>query len=158
KETETDPNKYWREYVKTNFDRVIGETAPSGLIKRVVSSITLPSDTPAHKLERIYDYLQAEIRHTGPFNNGPDNSKTVRTSKPDEVVRRRNGTSREINRLFITMLRAAGIDARLAELTTRDENFFRRTFPDAFQLNSELTAVVRPGGSPEFYDPGTPNC
>ena len=40
------------------------------------------------------------------------------------------------------MLRAAGLDARVAELTTRDENFFHRSFPDSFQFNSEVTAVV----------------
>jgi hypothetical protein len=56
------------------------------------------------------------------------------------------------------MLRAAGLDARLAELTTRDENFFHRSFPDAFQFNSELTAVISRDGSVQFFDPGTVHC
>ncbi|HWP45196.1 MAG TPA: transglutaminase domain-containing protein, partial [Blastocatellia bacterium] len=76
----------------------------------------------------------------------------------DETIRRRYGTPREINRLFIAMLRAAGLDARVGELTTRDENFFYRSFPDSFQLNGEVTAVIAPDGSIMFYDPGTPFC
>jgi hypothetical protein len=75
-----------------------------------------------------------------------------------DTIRRRYGSPRDINRLFIAMLRAAGLDARVAELTTRDENFFHRSFPDAFQLNSEVTAVIGRDGSIQFYDPGTQYC
>ena len=76
----------------------------------------------------------------------------------DDTLRRRYGTPRDINRLFIAMLRAAGLDARVAELTTRDENFFHRSFPDAFQFNSEVAAVLRRDGALQFFDAGTPDC
>ena len=81
-----------------------------------------------------------------------------RNNNADETIRRRYGTPREINRLFVAMLKAAGMDARVAELTTRDENFFHRSFADAFQFNSEVTAVIARNSSVQFYDPGTPYC
>jgi hypothetical protein len=158
KETERDPDKYWPDYVKSNFQAAAAQTAPTALIKRIVGSITLSGDTPSEKVERIYHYVQSEIRNTGASAAQPGIQVSGKVYGPEEVIRRRYGTSHEINRLFISMLRAAGVDARVVELTTRDENFFRRSFPDSFQLNSELTAVIGPGGSPTFYDPGTPNC
>ncbi|HWX41082.1 MAG TPA: DUF3857 domain-containing protein [Blastocatellia bacterium] len=158
KETERDPDKYWPDYVKSNFQAAAAQTSPTTLIKRIVGSITLSGDTPSEKLERIYHYVQSEIRNTGASVAQPGIQISGKVYGPEEVIRRRYGTSHEINRLFISMLRAAGIDARVAELTTRDENFFRRSFPDSFQLNSEVTAVIGPGGAPAFYDPGTPNC
>jgi hypothetical protein len=158
KETERDPDKYWPDYVKSNFQAAAAQTSPATLIKRIVGSITLSGDTPSEKVERIYHYVQSEIRNTGASAAQPGIQVSGKVCGPEEVIRRRYGTSHEINRLFISMLRAAGVDARVVELTTRDENFFRRSFPDSFQLNSELTAVIGPGGSPTFYDPGTPNC
>jgi len=56
------------------------------------------------------------------------------------------------------MLRACGVDARVAELTTRDEAVFHRYFPDAVQFNSELAAVISRDGTISFYDPGTAYC
>src|SRR5262249_11238266 len=81
-----------------------------------------------------------------------------RNTTADETLRRRYGTPRDINRVFVAMLRAAGLDARVGELTTRDENFFHRNFADSFQFNSEVTAVVSPEREMRFFDPGTSMC
>ena len=161
-EIENNPDKYWRNYAQRMYERTGYETKPSGAIRRVVESITLSNENPQQKLARIYGYVQAEIHNVG-FNQergaeGEADSELKRNNTADETIRRRYGTPREINRLFIAMLRAAGLDARVAELTTRDENFFHRSFPDAFQFNSEVTAVVARDGSTQFYDPGTPYC
>ncbi len=161
-EIEINPDKYWRNYSRRMYDRTGYETKPTGAIRRVVESITLSNESPQQKLARIYGYVQTEI-HNISFNRergaeGEADSELKRNGTADQTIRRRNGTSREINRLFIAMLKAAGLDARVAELTTRDENFFHRSFPDAFQFNSEVTAVVARDGSTQFYDPGTPYC
>ena len=161
-ETETDLDKYWRSYAQRMFDRSSGETKPKQAIRRVVESITSPSNGPSEKISRLYKYVQSDIRNIG-FRDDrkPDDSTPGAPEKNDsaeETIRRGYGTPREINRLFISLLRAAGFDARVAELTTRDENFFHRTFPDSFQLNGEITALVARDGSLQFYDPGTPFC
>jgi hypothetical protein len=162
-ETETKPDRYWRNYAQRMHDRAMDETKPSDAIRRVVGSITSPTNSPQEKIARVYNYTQSEIVNVG-FRDerGPDDTSPrdpfEKNDTADETVRRRYGTPREINRLFIAMLRAAAFDARVAELTTRDENFFRRSFPDSFQLNGEITAVVARDGSIQFYDPGTPFC
>ncbi|HXG64190.1 MAG TPA: DUF3857 and transglutaminase domain-containing protein [Blastocatellia bacterium] len=159
-ELETNPEKYWRNYGRRMYDRAIYETRSSGAIRRVLDSILLAGDGPQDKVARIYNYVQTEIQNIGIRQpSAEENSPEFKTNdSADDTIRRRYGTPREINRLFISMLRAAGFEATVAELTTRDENYFHRSFPDAFQFNSEVTAVVGRDGALQFYDPGTPYC
>jgi hypothetical protein len=156
KETETDPDKYWREYGQRMYERSILETKPTGVIHSIVDSITLPSDDDAGKIARIYNYVQKEVRLVGEIQAQADRLK--RNSNADQTIRRRYGSASDINRLFISMLRAAGVDARVAEVTTRDENLFHRSFPDSFQFDAELTAVAESGGKFKFYDPASRYC
>jgi transglutaminase-like putative cysteine protease len=161
RDADPSPDKYWREYAERSHQRIAQATNPSRLIRRVVETITLARDGHREKVARIYDYVQGEIHNLG-FDGRDtemDPDPGLKKNKSvDDTIRRRYGTPADINLLFISMLRAAGLDARLAELTTRDENFFHRSFPDAFQFNSELTAVVARDGSVQFFDPGTPHC
>lgn len=160
-ELETDPDKYWRDYAQRRYYRASYETEPSSAIRRVVNSVTLSTDGPAEKIARIYNYVQKEIRNIDFKEGGGEGEPETGLKKNDsaeDTIRRRYGSPRDINRLFVSMLRAAGFDARVAELTTRDENFFHRSFPDSFQLNSEATAVINRDGSIQFYDPGTRYC
>jgi hypothetical protein len=165
-ELEMKPDKYWREYAERMNYRALSETNPSKTIRRIVETITTANDQAAEKILRIYQYVQSEIQ-----NIGPREEREEETGKPpanpspykkndtaDNTIKRRYGTPREINRLFIAMLRAAGFDARVVELTTRDENFFQKSFADSFQFNSEVTGLPGSDGSIKFYDPGTQYC
>lgn len=156
-EIETDPDKYWRNYARRTFDRLDRQTSPSRAIRRVVNTITLSTDTAAEKIERIYNYVQNEIHNVGGLSE-EQMGGLKRNQSANDTIHRRYGTPEDINRLFVAMLRAAGLDARVAAITTRNENFFRRSFPDAFQLNGEVAAVLARDGSARFYDPGTPHC
>lgn len=165
-ELEMKPDKYWREYGERMHYRALSETNPSKTVRRIVETITTSNDNSQEKIARIYKYVQSEIQ-----NIGPQEEREEETGKPpaspspfkkndtaDDTLKRRYGTPREINRLFIAMLRAAGFDARVVELTTRDENFFHKSFADSFQFNSEVTGLVASDGSIKFYDPGTQYC
>jgi transglutaminase-like putative cysteine protease len=165
-ELEMKPDKYWREYAERMQYRALSETNPSKTIRRIVETITTSNDNAQEKIARIYKYVQGEIQ-----NIGPQEERDEETGKPpvnpspfkkndtaDDTLKRRYGTPREINRLFIAMLRAAGFDARVVELTTRDESFFHKSFADSFQFNSEVTGLLAGDGSIKFYDPGTQFC
>ena len=157
-----EPEKYWRDYSARAFTRSETETRPSRAIKRVVEAITLSSENAQSKIARIYEYVQSEIKNLG-YREQTDGEAGVdtefkRNNSAEETLRRRYGTSGEINRLFVAMLRACGLDARVAELTSRDEAIFRRTFADSFQFDTELTALVGRDESIQFYDPGTVSC
>ena len=161
KESQDDVDKYWIEYGRRVYAAAREETKPTKLIRRVVHSITVSTDTPREKIERIYEYVQREIEN---FSSAPeahdarDSEKIAPNNSADLTIKRRRGTARDINRLFIAMVRAAGLNAHVAELTTRDENFFHSYFTDSSQFNSEMTAVVAQDGSIRFFDPAAENC
>jgi transglutaminase-like putative cysteine protease len=161
-ELETAPDKYWREYARRMHDRTSDQTEPTRAVRQVASSLTLKVDSATAKITRVYEYIQREIQNIGPDDHRDDEGEVETAFKKndsvDDTLRRRYGTPRDINRLFITLLRAAGLDARVAELTTRDENYFHRSFPDGLQFNSEVTAILARDDSVQFYDPGTPYC
>jgi len=156
KGTDTDPDKYWREYGQHMYEESMFESRPSATVRAVVDTITLGDTTPHEKIASIYSYVHREIKPVDESDVKADHLK--RNADADQTLRRRYGTQTDINSLFISMLRAAGLDARVAELTTRDENMFHRAFPDAFQFNSEITAVAGPDSKFEFYDPGSRYC
>jgi hypothetical protein len=156
KDAETDPDKYWKAYGQEMYWRMMAETRPSHAMRRVLDAITLPADSQEERIGRIYSYLQDEIRSVSDAEI--ESEKLKRNTTADETIKRRYGTSRDINRLFVAMLRAEGIDSRVAELTTRDENLFHREFADSFQFNSEVAVVVLPGHETRFLDPGTAKC
>jgi transglutaminase-like putative cysteine protease len=156
-----EPDKYWRDYAARAYSRSEPESKPTRTIRRVVETITLSNDTPAARIARIYDYVQNEIRNIGCRDNDAEpglEAEIKRNASVDETLRRRYGSPSEITRLFVAMLRATGLDARVAELTTRDEAVFHRSFADSFQFNSDVAAVLHSDGRIQFFDPGTPFC
>jgi transglutaminase-like putative cysteine protease len=158
KDYQIEPEQYWREYSERAYARTKAETKPTRVIKRVVETITLSKQKTQDRIGRIYDYVQSEIMNIGYRNESEEQAEYKRNDSADETIRRRYGTPAEINRLFVAMLRASGLDARVAELTTRDEATFHRSFADSLQFNSEVTAVIWRDGRVEFYDPGTLYC
>lgn len=165
-ELEMKPDKYWREYAERMNYRALSETNPTKTIRRILETITTSNDTTDDKINRIYKYVQSEIQNIGVREERDEetgkppttSSSFKRNDTADETLKRRYGTPREINRLFISMLRAADLDARVVEITTRDENFFQKSFADSFQFNSEVTALVAGDKSIRFFDPGTQYC
>ena len=156
---ETNPEKYWRDYARRTFERDGYQTRPSGVVRKIASTITLADNTDDQKVSRIYNYVQSEIQNLGSGEPAQEPGRVIRrSSSPEQTLRRRYGTPVEINRLFVSMLRAVELDARVAQVTTRDESFFHRSFGDFLQFNNEVTALVLRDGSVRFFDPGTAFC
>jgi hypothetical protein len=74
-----------------------------------------------------------------------------------DVLQKRSGTHDELNRLFVAMVRAAGISATMAWVPDRGRTVFDPNFMSTDQLDGEV-AVVRLGGQDVFLDPGTKFC
>ncbi len=163
-EFEQKPDKYWRDYAKRMYYRSLSETESTKAIRRVIATITNSTDSPQEKIAKIYKYVQSEIRNigskdkNGDVEEGENVEQFKKNDSADETIKRRYGTPREINRLFIAMLRAAGFEARIIELVTRDENLFHKSFTDSFQFNAEACVIIGRDGALQFYDVGTTNC
>jgi hypothetical protein len=75
----------------------------------------------------------------------------------EDVWKRGYGYRTQINRLFVALARAAGMDAAPVRVSERDEYFFLKNLLDWEQLNGEV-AHVRVEGTEYFLDPGTVYC
>ncbi|HKR96886.1 MAG TPA: hypothetical protein VJW55_16030, partial [Candidatus Angelobacter sp.] len=67
------------------------------------------------------------------------------------------GDRDDIIRLFVSLARAAGLDASILRVGDRSEKFFDRGLLSRRQLDSEI-AMVNVGGRNIFLDPGTRFC
>ncbi len=69
----------------------------------------------------------------------------------------RSGTHDELNRLFVSMVRAAGIPASLIWVPDRSQEIFIKDLLSTSQLDAEV-AIVQLNGKDVFLDPGTKFC
>ena len=75
----------------------------------------------------------------------------------NDVLSHNGGYQDEINRAFVAVARAAGLQANVMRVAPRDEGFFSDKLPDARQMSGEI-AVVTIDGKPLYLDPGTPHA
>lgn len=150
------PDKYWDYYGKAwseNLDRFIDKRKA---LEQEAARITAPGDPPETKLRKIYARV-LQIRNLS-FEDyktrketKSENLKTNNTA--EDVLKRGFGSQSEINELFVGLARAAGFDATLVFVASRDkETHFRPSNNDVNQLTSDVVWVSA-GGKEYYLDP-----
>jgi transglutaminase-like putative cysteine protease len=153
----TDPsNKYWDHYAKKWDSQLEHFIDKKSELSQEVSKIVAASDSPEAKLRKIYDRVE-QIR-----NLNMEDYKTQQESKDEnlkpnnnvaDVLTRGYGTERQINYLFVGLVRAAGLDATEAYVATRNSDLFVPASNDVNELQADIVWVR--AGSQEYYlDPG----
>lgn len=154
----TDPDEFWKQegkdWAKTIED-FIGDR--SG-IKKAALAITNGAATPEEKLRRIYAKVQS-LRNLS-FDDEKTEQESSREKLRDnrhieDVLENGYGYRSQITRLFVGLARAAGFDASVIRVATRDDVFFSKQYPVGDQLDAEVV-VVNLDGKPRYFDPGTP--
>jgi hypothetical protein len=133
---------------KSQSARVIGQQLTSGVKDSV------------EKLKSVYAKVQSMRNYS--FEPEKSNQEVKKediteSRNADEVLRKQAGFRDEINRLFVAMVRGAGLPADVVRVAARDTSFFSREIPDAQQVSGEIT-VVNVEGKPLYLDPGTPHA
>jgi hypothetical protein len=110
------------------------------------------------KIERIYDWIQNNLDNTS-FTESAEGE--VQDTKPnlyvDDVLAAKQGNHEDLTRLFAFMAKAAGLEAEVALVASRDNTLFRKDVLDLYQFDDEV-AAIRMGEDWHFYDPGTRYC
>lgn len=129
-------------------------------VDEAVTKVVVSTDTPEQKVHKIYafvgslenqDYIPERTKQE-------DKVLDLRVTKgADNVLENHSGTHDELNRLFVSMVRAAGIPASLIWVPNRDRDIFIKQFLSTRQLESEI-AIVQLDGKDVFLDPGTKFC
>ncbi|HEU4982854.1 MAG TPA: DUF3857 domain-containing protein [Acidobacteriaceae bacterium] len=148
----TTNGKYWSK----DFDHF---AHPSDKIRSAVNGIVAPGDTAEQKVEKIYaavmkvDNTDFTREHSAEENK----AEGVKVKDADDIWALQRGTSDQITRLFVAMVRAAGLKAYGAIVVNNDRSVFEKNFLNWSQLDDEL-AIVSIGGKETFFDPGERYC
>jgi hypothetical protein len=153
-------DEYWKELGKYwSKDEVDRFANPSGKIRSAVGQIVASGDSDEKKVEKIYDEVMKieNTSFTRTRSAAESKAQHLKDRSAEDIWKQRQGTSNEINGLFIAMVRAAGLKAYAMIVVNRDQNMFQPLYLDWDQLNDELTIVVI-GGKEIYFDPGQRYC
>lgn len=144
------PANFWQAQTvawSKEIDGFIGKT--DNLRARVQPLI---ASDPLETAKNIYTKVQS-LKNLS-FEDEP----TAKDKKnPAAVLDAGEGYRRELNRTFIALARAAGLEADAMRVSPRNEYFFAQNIPNAEQMSSEIAVVVI--GDKQYYvDPGTPTA
>jgi hypothetical protein len=142
--------KFWNKDVESFLNRQKG--VPEAVTQTVASS-----DTPEAKVRKIYAFVSGlENRSYVPKRTEQEQQALglKENQGVDDVLRQKSGYHDELNRLFVAMVRSAGIQAVMMWVSDRGEDFFSPQFLSTDQLDAEI-AAVQLDGKDIFLDPGT---
>jgi Domain of Unknown Function with PDB structure (DUF3857)/Transglutaminase-like superfamily len=144
--------KYW----SRDFDRFAN---PSGKIHDAVNGIIAPGDNDQQKVQKIYAAVMKleNTSFTREHSAEENKAEGLKIKNADDIWAQQRGNDDEITRLFVAMVRAAGLKAYGAAVVNRDENFFSQSFLNWSQFDDEL-AIVSIDGKEVFLDPGQRYC
>jgi Domain of Unknown Function with PDB structure (DUF3857)/Transglutaminase-like superfamily len=139
--------KYWSKEI----DRFID----AGKLANVVNQIVAPSDTPAQKLQKIYDAVMRleNTSFTREHTTSEDKALGIRVKTAADIWEQKRGNRDELTRLFVGLARAAGLKAYVAVVTNRDRNLFVQDYLDMHQLDDDI-AIAQVDGKDLYFDPG----
>jgi hypothetical protein len=152
----TEPEVFWTKEAHEWADAVEPFVGDGRAVKEAATLAIGNAATAEEKLRKLYARVQ-EIRNLSfePEKTDAETRKLKDNNSAQDVLRNGYGSMREINRLFVSMARAAGFDAHVLRLCERDEEILAKNVPVGRQLDGEV-AVITVDGKQQFFDPGTP--
>jgi len=154
------PADFWREIGKQRseyYEKFIGNSAA---IRREAQRLTVAGEPREATLRRLYERSQ-QVRAIGQERTGTgavaSTDHLKENSNADDVLNHGYAWGNEVNLFFMALARAAGFEASVVEVTSRDSDLFHSEVLDSSQLNS-IVVIVRVGTSDIFLDPATHFC
>jgi hypothetical protein len=151
---------YWKAHLKFWNKDVEGFVERNKGVSDALAKIVAPSDTAEQKVHKIYafvaglenqDYIPERTRQE-------EKVLELKVNKgSDDVLEHQSGSHDELNMLFVSMVRAAGIPASLIWVPDRSQEIFVKEFLSTYQFDAEV-AIVQLDGKDVFLDPGSKFC
>jgi Domain of Unknown Function with PDB structure (DUF3857)/Transglutaminase-like superfamily len=158
--TERNKNEFWKtegkQWNKETQDFVQHDSG----VRETTWQTVNPGDAAEQKVKKLY----ALVANLENWDYIPERSETEKKElgiKRDEnagdVLRNKGGTHSDLNRLFVSMVRAAGIPAYLIWVPNRSEQLFDDNFLTSSQFDAEIV-IAQIDGKEVFLDPGSRFC
>jgi hypothetical protein len=154
---EKEPEKFWRKEGKRFNDRVENFAGKRKAMEQAVTQIVSPNDSPETKLQKIYARVQ-QIRNLSyeaeKTQQEEKRAKQKDTNNVEDVWKHGYGDEREIDWLYLGLVRAAGMEAYPVLISRRNEYFFNPSLMNPNELNDNVV-LVKLNGKDVYCDPGT---
>ncbi len=157
KETfEPDVDKFWRKTGKQLNDKMEGFVGKRKAMEQDAGPMLAGIDSPEAKLRKIYSVVQ-QMRNTT-----YEPQKTVEEKKREKekeagnvegVFKQGYGNQRQLNWLYLALVRAAGFEASGVWVSDRYNYFFHPNLMDSAKLDENLV-VVKLNSTEIYCDPG----
>jgi hypothetical protein len=145
--------EYWQKEMQAWIKDVDRYTAPAAPVKSAANEVALPSDTPLEKAKKLYELVQKlENRDTSSASPAIA-TDWVPQGNVETVLEHKSGNSEQIAFLYLSLARAAGLNARPERIVSRDRHTFSAELQDTTQLDSVLIGV-NINGEEITLDPG----
>jgi hypothetical protein len=152
KDEKLTPEKYWPEIGKKYYELYKQETKVSGEVKAAAASATEGASTAEEKIQRIHRYCVTQIKNLHADDvTEQQRLKAKANSTPADTLKRGTGTPHDLNMLFAALVSAAGLEARMAWLPSRDDMVPSRELTDDYFMRA-YDIAVKVDGKWRFYD------
>ncbi len=119
-----------------------GRSSMSAEMRRDLARLIAGGDSDIEKTRKIYNHVNSLIRYVG-FELGLGG---LQPRRADLTYATRMGDCKDMSLVLVSMLRAAGIDARMALIRTRERGALDRSIPCVGQFNHAICYVNLEGG------------
>ena len=150
------PEKYWLDRAKEYYDRTKSLLKPNDEVKQMAASLTASAKTDDEKIANLFDFCRYQIKNISNDATGltPDERAKLKDNKnPSDTLKRKMGTTVDIDLLFAALANASGFDARIVLTSDRGDLFFDKSLPNAYFIDPKHIAV-NIGGNWKFFNPG----
>jgi len=148
-----DEGHFWSKDVEKFLDHKDG-------VSETVGKITAPADPLEQKVRKIYAFVSGLENQSYRRKREQQEQKIIGLKTNEgaaDVLRQQSGDHDDLNRLFVAMVRAAGIQAEMMWVASREERLFQPELLNTDQLEAEIS-IVHLGDKELFLDPGSKYC
>jgi hypothetical protein len=157
----TTPEQYWR-LESASWQKAVEKFLGGDKGVAEESRIVIAgAATPLEQLAELYARAQSINNLSYDRDMTPERREELKIKDNrtvGEVLQRNAGLRSDITRTFVALARAAGFEADVARVVTRDDKFFNKNFLVFFGLFDSELAIVKVGDREMFFDPATPGC
>jgi hypothetical protein len=157
----TDSNEFWRLESQNWQKAAEGFMGDTGKFAPEVRTLIADAADPKARLSRIYERAQ-KIRNLsyekGMTRKRKKEQKIKSNRNAGEVLERDYGLRSDITRTFVALARAAGFEAEVVRVSTRDDKLFRINLLSFYDQMDSEAALVKLGDKSLLFDPATPFC
>jgi hypothetical protein len=149
-----DAKDFWQKEMGDWMKDVNQYTAATNMIKSTAAELTAGLTTPMDKARKLYDTVQ-KFENRDFDKNGTPYLATdyIPHGSVETVLEHKSGNSEELALLYLSLAKAAGLEARPERVTSRNRSTFSAQFLDTSQLDAVLIGIDI-DGKEIVLDPG----